>query len=174
MQRVFAFILAGFAVTFPFPFFHISAAVAALKKAIFGYGYNAGYVSVSNLVSTAGVVANDTTGVGTARTYVAAAAYGGDKGIFGFGFTGSVVSMTNLVSNTGVIATDTTGVGTARYGPAAASYGTNTAIFAYGISNTAPTTYTSVSNLVSNTGVVATDTAGVGTGRYNSGATSYG
>ena len=43
--------------------------------AIFGYGYNAGYVSMTNLVSNTGVVATDTTGVGTARYYLAAASY---------------------------------------------------------------------------------------------------
>jgi hypothetical protein len=89
-------------------------------KAIFGYGTT----QVSNLVSNTGVVATDTTGVGTARTALAAAGYGTDKAIFGYGFGDSGnLSMTNLVSNTGVVATDTTGVGSARYGLAAASYG---------------------------------------------------
>jgi hypothetical protein len=82
---------------------------------------------MTNLVSNTGVVATDTTGVGTARSQLAAAGYGSDKAIFGYGFsaTGQVYekSMTNLVSNTGVVATDTTGVGTARYSLAAAAYG---------------------------------------------------
>ena len=69
------------------------------------------------------MVATDTTGVGTARYYLASASYGSDKGIFGYGYSGGAVSMTNLVSNTGVVATDTTGVGTGRYYLAAASYG---------------------------------------------------
>ena len=43
------------------------------QKAIFGYG--SGPVSITNLVSNTGVVANDTTGVGTARTQLAAAGY---------------------------------------------------------------------------------------------------
>jgi hypothetical protein len=78
---------------------------------------------MSNLVSNAGVVATDTTGVGTARWYLAACEYGRDKGIFGYGsISGSDVSITNLVSNSGVVATDTTGVGTARQYPAACSY----------------------------------------------------
>lgn len=48
------------------------------NKAIFGYGYASGDVAVSitNLVSDTGVVGNDITGVGTARGYLAAAAYG--------------------------------------------------------------------------------------------------
>ena len=44
-------------------------------KAIFGYGYVPGDVSMTNLVSNTGVVATDTTGVGTARELSAAAGY---------------------------------------------------------------------------------------------------
>ena len=43
-------------------------------KAIYGYG--SGPVSMTNVVSNTGVVATDTTGVGTARNQLAAAAYG--------------------------------------------------------------------------------------------------
>jgi hypothetical protein len=68
-------------------------------------------------------VATDTTGIGTARIYLAAAGYGSDKAIFGYGTTGTVSSLTNLVSNTGVVAINTTGVGTARHSLAASSYG---------------------------------------------------
>ena len=50
------------------------AATYGNDKAIFGFGTNP-YVSVTNLVSNAGVVANDTTGVGSARGYLAAAPY---------------------------------------------------------------------------------------------------
>jgi hypothetical protein len=80
---------------------------------------------MTNLVSNTGVVATDTTGVGTARRLLAAAGYGIDKAIFGYGLDVNFtrVSMTNLVSNTGVVATDTTGVGTGRNNLAAASYG---------------------------------------------------
>ncbi len=101
--------------------------VSSTQKAIFGYGYNASspyYLSITNLVSNTGVVATDTTGVGTARHELAAAGYGSDKAIFGYGTDGTIYSMTNLVSNTGVVATDTTGVGTARTALAAAGYGT--------------------------------------------------
>ena len=45
-------------------------------KAIFGYGTNGSDLSITNLVSNTGVVASDTTGVGTARDTLAAAAYG--------------------------------------------------------------------------------------------------
>ena len=78
---------------------------------------------MTNLVSNTGVVATDTTGVGTARYNLSAAGFGGNKAIFGYGFTTVPLSMTNLVSDTGVVATDTTGVGTARSSLAAASYG---------------------------------------------------
>jgi len=91
--------------------------------AIFGYGSTGISSSLTNLVSNTGVVASDTTGVGTARKDLAAAGYGTDKAIFGYGYVSGNVSLTNLVSNTGVVASDTTGVGTARYGLAAASFG---------------------------------------------------
>ena len=77
---------------------------------------------MSNLVSNAGVVATDVTGVGTARYGPSACEYGNDKGIFGFGNDGGYVGMTNLVSNAGVIATDVSAVGTGRLGSAACSF----------------------------------------------------
>ena len=91
------------------------------NKAIFGYGQG----SITNLVSNTGVVATDTTGVGTGRYTLAAATYGNDKAIFGFGFISGVgdSAITNLVSNTGVVSSDVTGVGSARGYLAAASYG---------------------------------------------------
>ena len=46
------------------------------QKAIFGYGYTSTVVSMTNLVNNTGVVATDTTGVGTARYYLAAARFG--------------------------------------------------------------------------------------------------
>jgi hypothetical protein len=101
----------------------LAAAGYGTDKALFGYGYNGSVgVSMTNLVSNTGVVATDTTGVGTGRDSLAAAGYGSDKAIFGYGYTTVAVSMTNLVSNTGVAANDTTGVGTARFGLAAAGY----------------------------------------------------
>ena len=95
------------------------------NKAIFGYGYISavGETAITNLVSNTGVVATDTTGVGTARSYPAAAGYGTDKAIFGYGDAGGYTAITNKVSNTGVVATDTTGVGTDRTALAAARIG---------------------------------------------------
>jgi hypothetical protein len=106
----------------------ITATRYGLDKAIFGFGYTAAggsgvNAAMTNLVSNTGVVANDVTGVGTARYGAAAAGYGTDKGIFGFGSTGVIaVSTTNLVTNTGVVSNDVTGVGTVRKLTAAASY----------------------------------------------------
>ena len=99
--------------------------VSATTKAIFGYGLNVGgaNVSITNLVSNTGVVSTDVTGVGTARSFIAAAGYGTDKAIFGYGYVAAAVSMTNLVSNTGVVSTDVAGVGTVRSSLAAAGYG---------------------------------------------------
>ena len=45
------------------------------QKAIFGYGSTGANASITNLVSNTGVVATDTTGVGTARNALAAAGY---------------------------------------------------------------------------------------------------
>jgi hypothetical protein len=140
------------------------------QEGIFGYGYTGSVQSVTNLVSNAGVVGTDVTGVGTGRRYPAACEYGGDKGIFGYGLGPTAV--TNLVSNAGVVSTDVTGVGTVRYALAACSYGANKDKgifgFGYGSSDTA------VTNLVSNVGVVATDTTGVGTARQGPAACEYG
>ena len=53
-----------------------SAAGYGIDKAIFGYGYNgSSNFSITNLVFNTGVVSADTTGVGTARHYLAAAGY---------------------------------------------------------------------------------------------------
>ena len=145
------------------------------QKAImaFGYAFHSA-TAVSNLVNSSGVVATDTSGVGTARGYVGGATYGNDKGIFAYGNDGvaaNVLSMSNLVNNSGVMATDVTGVGTARSDPAATGYGTDKAIFAYG---DVSSSWKNMSNLVTNVGVVGTDVTGVGTARSNLGAATYG
>jgi hypothetical protein len=126
---------------------------------------------MTNLVSNLGVVSTDVNVVGTSRSALAAAGYGGDKAIFGYGIAVSTArSLTNLVSNIGVVSTDTTGVGSARFSLAATGYGGDKAIFGYGL---AGSNY-SATNLVSNIGVVSTDTTGVGTARYYLAAASYG
>jgi hypothetical protein len=158
---------------------YLAAATYGQDKAIFGYGLNTpgASVSMTNLVSNTGVVATDTTGVGTVRYALAAAGYGSSgQAIFGFGYSAATYySLTNLVSNTGVVATDTAGVGTARFGPAAAGYGGDKAIFGFGLTTGGASAVTSTTNLVSNTGVVASDqTALTGTARTRLGAATYG
>jgi len=133
------------------------------------FGYGTGPVSMTNLVSNVGVVGTDVTGVGTAKSNLAACEFGGDKGIFGYGNLGNgAVSTTNLVSNAGVVATDVTGVGTARSSPAGCEYGDDKGIFGYG------TPGVSMTNLVTNVGVVGTDVTGVGTARAELAGTEYG
>ena len=138
---------------------------------IFGYGMDSGVCDITNLVSNAGVVASDVTGVGTARADLAACEYGGDKGIFGYGNDGSNVSITNLVSNAGVVASDQAATtGSARQGLMACEYGGNKGIFGYGHTSGR----VSMTNLVSSSGVVATDTTGVGLARRQGTACEYG
>jgi hypothetical protein len=151
--------------------FYGKSASNATQKAIFGFGSTIPLsTAVTNLVSSTGVVATDTPGVGTARNQLAAASYGGDKAIFGYGLASPArQSISNLVSNTGVVATNTPGVGTTRFRLAAARYSSDKAIFGYGFAPGA----TSVTNLVSNTGVVASDTPGVGTARSSLAAAGY-
>jgi hypothetical protein len=62
--------------------------------------------------------------------------------------------------------------GFALGGLGAAGYGTGKAIFGYGTTN--GSVFIILTNLVSNTGVVATDTVGAGTARYALAAASYG
>jgi len=141
------------------------------QNGIFGFG-NANK-SMTNLVSSTGVMATDVTGVGTGRDGLGSTQYGGDKGIFAFGNSGSYVSMSNLVSNAGVVATDVSGVGTARTQMGSCSFGGSggdKGIMAYG--NTG--SMVSLSNLISNVGVVASDTTGVGTATKAVGACEYG
>ena len=152
----------------------LAASTYGTDKAIIGYGTTGSNSNLSNLVSNSGVVASDTTGVGSARLGLAAASYGGDKAIFGYGNTGSITAITNLVGNNGVIASDTSGVGTARNYVAAASYGGDKALFGYGATGSADTTRSSLTNKVSNSGVVASDTTGVGTARLLLAAAKYG
>jgi len=129
---------------------------------LFGFGYTTSNVSMTNLVNSSGVVATDTTGVGTARRTLAGCEYGNDKGIFGFGYVSASSALTNLVSNVGVVATDTAGVGTAIHHRTGATYGGDKGIFAYGATSGGNV---STSNLVSNIGVVSSDVTGVGTAR---------
>jgi len=99
---------------------------------------------------------------------------GNTEGIFGYGDDGNIVSMSNKVSNTGVVATDVSGVGTTRYHLAACEYGGDKALFGYGLNLNPGINNMAVTNLVSTTGVISTDTSGVGTARRTLAACSYG
>lgn len=126
--------------------------------------------NISNIMSNTGVVSANITGVGTARLAAAASTYGGDKGLFAYGAFGnsyaSYVQAVNLVSNTGVVSADTPAAGTARYNHTGSSYSSDKAFYAYGSTNAfAPSTvvtYYNVTNLVSNTGVIASDVPAAG------------
>ena len=152
-----------------------------LFKGIFGFGTNASEatVGVTNLVSNVGVVATDTSAVGTARTHGAAAEYGTGTAIFGFGQTDtsgdSKTGITNLVNTSGVVASDVSAVGTARQALAAAGYGTDKAIFGFGTTGDygVDEAVTGITNLVNNSGVVQSDTSAVGTARHQLQAETY-
>tara|TARA_R110001599_G_scaffold192581_1_gene388119 strand:+ start:31 stop:1035 length:1005 start_codon:yes stop_codon:yes gene_type:complete len=146
-------------------------------QAIFAYGLDGAMdadndqTNVSNKVSNVGVVASDTSGVGTARHRLGGCRYGGDKGMFAFGSNvHTAQNMKNLVSNTGVVASDAAGVGTARYSLPGTEYGDDLGIFAFGYAGG----NINISSKVSNTGVVASDTSGVGTARRFLAASKYG
>jgi hypothetical protein len=145
------------------------------QKAIIGYGRNSSnaFVNTSNLINSSGVVASDTSGVGTARRSLGAVSYGGDKAIFGYGLDSSRQSMTNLVTNQGVVGSDVSGVGTARSGLATTTYGsTGQAMFAYG--ENASSTVLNTRNLVNSSGVVASDATGAGSARQALAGNAYG
>ena len=135
---------------------------------IFGFGYTTGPVGMTNLVNSSGVVASDTSAVGTAREAPTAGGYGGDKAIFAYGVNegaGEAYSLKNLVNNSGVVAVDVTGVGTPRWFMSSATYGTDKVIMGFGKTTVNSAAITGVTNLVSNTGVVASDSSAVGTAR---------
>ncbi len=100
------------------------------------------------------------------------------KALFAFGSTNNgatAVATSNIVGSNGVVASDVSGVGTVRRHHAACTYGTDKGIVAYGAGGSDDSfPMYSLSNLISNSGVVAADVTGVGTARYGCGATEYG
>jgi len=142
---------------------------------IFAYGGFPDNLNMSNKVNNQGVMAADTSGVGSFRWYLSAVGYGGDKGIFAWGASNDPPSYLtrNLVSNTGVIGSDVaTTSGTARHYSAAATYGGDKAAFCYGTANN-PTRLLNTKNLVSTSGVISADITGVGTARNEPGGLGY-
>jgi len=100
------------------------------------------------------------------------------KALFAFGSTNNgatAVATSNIVGSNGVVASDVSGVGTVRRHMAACTFGTDKGIVAYGAGgNNDSFPMYSLSNLISNSGVVAADVTGVGTARFGCGATEYG
>ena len=139
------------------------------KAIVYGGAPGGSNTNTSNLISAAGVVASDTTGVGTARQYPVGVPFGGDQAIFAYGYTSSVTNVANKVSTAGVISSDITGVGTSRYGANGAPYGGDKGVIAYGTTGSV----SSLKNLVSNSGTVGSDVTGVGTARNGVVAAGY-
>jgi hypothetical protein len=86
------------------------------------------------------------------------------------------LSISNLVSNTGVVAGDTPAAGTSRNLAAATNYSSDKAFVAYGQKINFPAagaTIYNTTNLISNTGVIASDTPGAGQ-KTAAGALTYG
>ena len=142
------------------------------QKAIFTFGNP----SITNLVSSTGVIAADVTQVGTSKSGAAAGTYGGDKAVVYGGAPndgGALVGETNLISNTGVVGSTVaiaSGV-TARADVNGSTYGFDKVIVVggYGASG-AENKY----NLINNVGVVAADATLVPTGRAGSGGSQFG
>ena len=145
-------------------------------------------VQKSFLVSNTGVIGSDVSlPTSSYREACIGTGYGGDKGIviYGRGATAfndygsntytNLDGRANLISNTGVVASETACAGTRRHAGAGGEYGGDKAITAYGHqTNLDFSSDTNQINTISNTGVVSSDTTGVGTARRNMTYTRYG
>ena len=146
-------------------------------------------VQKSFLVSNTGVQGSDVSlPTDSHREACIGTGYGGDKGIviYGRGLTTYNYSASlrvwtnddgraNLISNTGVVASETACAGTRRHAGAGGEYGGDKAITAFGYQgNSDFASETNQINTISNTGVVSSDTTGVGTARRNMTYTRYG
>ncbi len=150
----------------------LSALTYGGDKAIFAFGGPSLVGVPSNLVSNTGVVASDTPIIGsTQKSALGATSYGGDKGLFSNRLT------TNLVSNTGVVASDSPvapGV-TSTGNSSGSNYGGDKGLLIFGSNPTfTPSTLVPFYNLVSNTGVIASNTPVTGaTLRYRSSGAGF-
>jgi len=158
---------------------YVSGCEYGLGLAIFFAGENAvgAYVSITNLVNTSGVVSADVTGVGQIRAGHTGCAYGDDKGIFAYGYhtTGGFqrISISSLVNSSGVVSSDVTGVGVAKRFSAACEYGGDKGIYLFGDAASEDGGLITSRNLVNNSGVIADDVSGAGTGREGPAACNY-
>jgi hypothetical protein len=149
-------------------------------------------VQKSFLVSNTGVIGSDVSlTTDSHREGCIGTGYGGDKGIVIYGRGVSAITYNavsnntnitytnldgraNLISNTGVVASETACAGTRRNAGAGGEYGGDKAITAYGNGSSSYSSDTNQINTISNTGVVSSDTTGVGTARRNMTYTRYG
>jgi hypothetical protein len=161
-----------------------------LDKGIVVYGIYRGqspaYKNLSNLISNTGVVASDTSIVGTPRTESSGSKYGYDKAIVGFGFAGNngpatpvngVINVFNLITNTGVLGSDNNTSAAYRWGAACAPHSYDKAVFAFGaiLNSNSTLTFLNSFNQVTNTGVIGSDTIATGTtARHFLAAAGYG
>lgn len=126
-------------------------------------------ISKSNIITNQGVVASDTSNTtATARQNAGGSGYGGDKAIVTFGGPDAsnieTTNRYNLINNLGIISADTTtSAATRKMAATQAEYGGDRAISIGGFGNTGgggggnPIYYNNKYNLITNTGVVQSD-----------------
>jgi len=156
------------------------------------YGGDKGFICQYNsyhLLSNTGVVGSNVSASVLALNGQTGLTYGLDKAIFGWGFAGSTGTYPNtvwnnhksvLVSNTGVVGSDTT-ISTDSYRGEAQgfSYGGDKGIVIGGegqdfANSASKTSSANRKNLISNTGIVASETACSGSKRYSGAGGEYG
>ena len=146
------------------------------QKAIAGFGdTKPTKVGTTNLISSSGVVASDTSAVGTARNVASALTYGGNLAMFIYGSANSGQGVIrNLVNDAGVVQSDSTAGGTAGGNGSAASIGFTKGINFSG--EKSGVAQSAITNLISDTGVVGSNVAAVSGvfGRQGTTATNYG
>jgi hypothetical protein len=146
-----------------------------VDKGILAYGALPFPLSTSNAyntVSNTGVVSGQLNGVGVGRQRPGAAMYGTDKVIYAFGTSGTALSSVSYVSNTGTFSADQPSAGSAKAQAGGCMYGGNKGIILGG----SPSSFLlNISNLVSDTGVLSSDTPTVSTRSAITGSiSSYG
>lgn len=128
-------------------------------QAIFGPG---NLFNVSNLVSSAGVIATDTGGMSSVRQQYGAAGYNLDQAVFAAGLNSSQTSVgtVNYITNTGGVGADVTNAAAAAGYWSGATFGLDKAIFTcYSVWITGAGTNRNTCMTLSNTGVWAQTSA---------------
>jgi hypothetical protein len=149
-------------------------------RALFAFGYSAVGVgtSITNTVTSSGVIGSDVTVAGFARYGAAGATYGGNKMVFGFGNNSSDIATRTLTlfNNNGAYVSESNSSGTARSLLAAAGYGGDKAIFGFGFAFTTEIFNYKVTNLISNVGAYVSEAANasISGGKDSLAAATYG